>query len=459
MRPKSGFKIISLCIIHSVLTLARGNVHLLAPQNSNDENSIRSLLQVQDVLSYLNTAHAKGIPRSKFTLEIEIEDSLIQLDVVESPSAILPSATYSVYNRPSREVGHLGYINLVTAADGNVVSLTVNPDSGEVRGVVKRFEDEEWIRFGDDEVDKSIDSVERRLYLNSDNYLVGRKSLLGFQIDRGLQAFHSNYLYQVDLSLDVDYELVLQNGGALCNVFAYINSLFVAANVLFEKEIMTHLNIISIRQTDIYDEVDSTDDALNKLRNEYGGDQWSDQGIDLHYALLGKKLQGGIGQRAGVAFVENSLCDSLRGFGLVSGVTGAFDSMDERFGNDLMRLIYALAHNFGSGAFGGDIESLLYSIGGYWRGFGSASDINSWINSPYFKKRNNPRQVSYNMFSVVNERQDDCLAVPAVSNFERGPIIGECIQPNSSSKSIENGASSLEVSETMKLRRLCMFFE
>lgn len=116
-------------------------------------------------------------------------------------------------------------------------------------------------------------------------------------------------------------------------------------------------------------------------------------------------------------------------------------------------------HNFGSGAFGGDIESLLYSIGGYWRGFGSASDINSWINSPYFKKRNNPRQVSYNMFSVVNERQDDCLAVPAVSNFERGPIIGECIQPNSSSKSIENGASSLEVSETMKLRRLCMFFE
>ena len=113
-------------------------------------------------------------------------------------------------------------------------------------------------------------------------------------------------------------------------------------------------------------------------------------------------------------------------------------------------------HNFGSGPFGGDIETLLYSIGGYWRGFGSVSDVNSWIDSPYCKQRKAPRQVSYNMFSVVNELTD-CLEVPAVSNQERSPIIGECVQPNSSSKSIENGTPSLEVSETMKLRRLCMF--
>jgi hypothetical protein len=336
MRPKSGFKIISSCIIHSLLTLAGGALQLRSLQNSDDENSIRSLIQVQDVLSHLNTEHANGIYRSKFTLEIEHENSLIQLDVVESPSAILPSATYSVYNRPSRAVGHLGYFNLVSAADGNVVSLTVNPDSGEVRGVVKRFEDEEWIRLGDDEEDDSIDSAERRLYLDTEKYLVRQKSLMGFQLDRELQAFHSNYLYQVDLHLDIDYEFVLRNGGALCNVFEYINSLFVAANVLFEKEIMTHLNIVSIRQTDIYDEDDSTDDVLNKMKNAYGGVE----GIDLHYALIGQKLKGGLGQKAGIAFVENSLCN---GFGLVSGVIGAFDSLDERFGTDLMRLIYALA--------------------------------------------------------------------------------------------------------------------
>eukprot|EP00804_Cyclotella_cryptica_P000344 CCRYP_008670-RA/>CCRYP_008670-RA protein AED:0.05 eAED:0.05 QI:105/1/1/1/0.71/0.62/8/313/890 len=443
MTPTLGFQFISLCIVHSLVTLAKGSLQVRYTKNSDAKNPIRSLLQVQDVLSHLNAEHSKGIACAKFTLEIESQDDLIQVDVVESPSAISPSATYSIYNRPSREVGHLGFFNLVTAADGNVVSLTVNSDSGEVRGVVKRFEDEDWIRVDDDVELNSIRSAQRLLYLNSENDLFDQQGVLGSQPNRELQVFHSNYLYQVDLHLDIDYEFVLHNGGTLCNAFEYINSLFVAANVMFEKEIMTHLNIISIRQTDMYDEVDSTDEAMAKVKNEYGGDQWLDQRIDLHYALLGKKMHGGLEQRAGIAFVEKSLCDSLIGFGLVSGVTGSFHSLDERFGIDLTRLMYALAHNFGSGPFGGDLDTLLYSIGGHWSGFGSIADIKSWIDSPYVKQQRNPRKVSYGMFSAVNERAGDCLEVPTTTNVESDRVTGECV-PNSSSKSIENDALSLE---------------
>jgi hypothetical protein len=67
------------------------------------------------------------------------------------------------------------------------------------------------------------------------------------------------------------------------------------------------------------------------------------EGIDLHYALLGKKLTGGRGTVAGIECIEDSLCDSSRMFGLVSGILGSFDSFGGQFGFDLKRLVYILA--------------------------------------------------------------------------------------------------------------------
>lgn len=112
--------------------------------------------------------------------------------------------------------------------------------------------------------------------------------------------------------------------------------------------------------------------------------------------------------------------------------------------------------NFGSGPFGGDLETLLYSIGGYWPGLGSISDLNSWVNSPYFRERKNPRQVAYNMLSAVNQRADRCLELPSIYNREGGPINGECV-PYSSSKSIENGVPSVEASENIRVLHICIF--
>jgi hypothetical protein len=105
---------------------------------------------------------------------------------------------------------------------------------------------------------------------------------------------------------------------------------------------MSHLNVVSIRQTDFYGDVDSTTDALGKMKKEFGGPERHEDGVDLHYALLGKTLKGGLGERAGIAFIENSLCDPTRGFGFVSGLKGGFSSLDERLGSDLKRFMYAI---------------------------------------------------------------------------------------------------------------------
>jgi hypothetical protein len=263
------------------------------------------LLQAKDVLSHLHNEHADGA-RSKFTLEIQTPNSAIQVDVIEAPSAISPSATYSLFDRPSREVGHLGYYNLVTSEDGVFVSITVNSATGEVRGVVKQFGGD-WIRVGDSVESDEFDAAERFLQqrgaviaeemgdkeiisrVEDSSYVHGSKPL------RELQAFHSSYLYQVDLHLDFDYELVALNGGTLCNTFSYINSLVTAANVVFEKEIMAHINVKSIRQTDVYNEVSTADEVLEIMRAENAKSQWHSEEIDLHYALLGKTKQSELG--------------------------------------------------------------------------------------------------------------------------------------------------------------------
>ena len=276
------------------------------------------------VLNYIYKAHSQGISYPSFTLSI----SNLQLDAIQPQNAILPSAQYSIHDRPSRMVGHLGYYHLVSKKEDTFVLLTVNRDDGDVNGVVKQF-DGHWTV-----IDDGLKTEERDLRAPTISYA-------SYQPERELQAFHSDYLYQIDLHLDIDYEFVNNNGGALCNTFNYINTLVTAANVVLEREIMTHMNVKYIRQTDFYDDISSTTEALARMKNE-NGVQWHKEGIDLHYALLGKELNGGLGERSGIAFIEDSLCDSSKGFGVVSGLKGGFERLDERLGYDLKRFMYAI---------------------------------------------------------------------------------------------------------------------
>jgi hypothetical protein len=94
---------------------------------------------------------------------------------------------------------------------------------------------------------------------------------------------------------------------------------------LIQTEINTHLNILHINLNRNYDSAINSGTALDTMRARYGRTSWhytSPSGIkpDLHHALLGKNLGGGM------AYV-GVICNPDGGFGVSSGISGAFVSM------------------------------------------------------------------------------------------------------------------------------------
>jgi hypothetical protein len=62
------------------------------------------------------------------------------------------------------------------------------------------------------------------------------------QIDnsRRLEA-NVDYNYQVNLYIEIDQAFVQNSGGSITTAINYVNTMVTAANVVYEKEIMTHL--------------------------------------------------------------------------------------------------------------------------------------------------------------------------------------------------------------------------
>jgi len=88
--------------------------------------------------------------------------------------------------------------------------------------------------------------------------------------------------------------------------------------VVYEKEVDTHINIIQVNVENRYDNASSTSAALDTLKAAYDGTNgvWT-PGADLHHALLGRGLNGGI------AYLS-VICNSLYGFGVSAGITGSY---------------------------------------------------------------------------------------------------------------------------------------
>ena len=103
-----------------------------------------------------------------------------------------------------------------------------------------------------------------------------------------------------------------------------MNAIFTGANTVYEPEIHTHLNVIAIAYTDLYDVATGTSNALDIMRTNFAtayGTPFHYEGADLHHALLGKGLGGGI------AYV-GVLCRPDYGYGLSASLTGSYTSMD-----------------------------------------------------------------------------------------------------------------------------------
>ena len=73
--------------------------------------------------------------------------------------------------------------------------------------------------------------------------------------------------------------------------------------------------------TDKYKNMKSAGQGLDIMRNRWAGNNWSDDKVDLHHMLSGKKLGGGI------AYV-GVVCNQNYGMAVSTSIAGSYTSMD-----------------------------------------------------------------------------------------------------------------------------------
>ena len=115
------------------------------------------------------------------------------------------------------------------------------------------------------------------------------------------------------------------------------------------------VNIVHIQETDLYDTLSTTKEALRTMRmqqeianNNDNNDDSNNKGkskkIILYHAMLGRYLGGGI------AFID-TICDSKWGFGVTSDLSGTLREIDENVLFDFFIFIHEVGHSLGAGKF------------------------------------------------------------------------------------------------------------
>lgn len=143
----------------------------------------------------------------------------------------------------------------------------------------------------------------------------------------------------MSLVIEIDQAFV-DNHASLEDALAYVDLLVSGANVIYEKEIDTHLSVQQIIFTNRYDGTTSTSGALDLIRGRFGGNEWTPE-ADLHHALLGANLGGGI------AFL-GTVCNTGFGFGISANMAGTYGGPGAEIVWDLVVFMHELGHNFGT---------------------------------------------------------------------------------------------------------------
>ena len=278
----------------------------------------------------------------------------------------------------------------------------------------------------------------------------------------GAWAPPTKHSFHVDLSIDIDKSFIEQQGSTEAAV-EYINFLIGAANVIVGNEVDTHLNVVHIQETDLYDELTDVKEALRAQRlaeRPYGISNQDSPRIILHHALLGRYLGGGI------AFID-SICDDNWGYGVTSDISGSLSNMDELVLFDFFIVTHEIGHSLGSGhtfdAYdppvdvcgvctvkeqGGDtttrntapveglpqvnaatimsycnfceggLENIAITLGGVWDGEEPRTEIGHWENHPDIvgDVSFDPRRVSHNIWQRLSSK-GECARPPAETSL------------------------------------------
>mmetsp|Transcript_20581 Transcript_20581/g.42405 ORF Transcript_20581/g.42405 Transcript_20581/m.42405 type:complete len:961 (+) Transcript_20581:126-3008(+) len=270
-----------------------------------------------------------------------------------------------------------------------------------------------------------------------------------------------SYSFHVDIIIEIDKYFIEKQGGDIEEVIEYINFLVSAANVIFEHEVDAHLNIVRIEETDFYDNIETTREALRarrlqgiKTNSNTNGDT---KKITLYHAMLGRYIGGGI------AFID-TICDSKWGFGVTSDLSGTLRSIDDDVLYDFFIFSHELGHSLGSGhtfdAYdppvdhcgicaeqpgddlvidglplkssatlmsycnfcAGGLPNVATTLGGVWTGVEPRGEISNWINHPAIvasKVSAEPRRVSNTVWNILASK-GNCVEPPYRLNSVQG---------------------------------------
>ena len=214
------------------------------------------------------------------------------------------------------------------------------------------------------------------------------------------------------------------------------------------------VNIVHIRETDIFDELTSTKSALKEMRLHPRPDTiHSNSKIILHHAMLGRYLGGGI------AFID-SICDKQWGYGVTSDISGSLTNLDELVLFDFFIITHEIGHSLGSGhtfdAYDppvdvcgactikppqeeernsvtieglprensatlmsycnfcdGGLSNIAITLGGVWNGVEPRTDLERWENHPEIvgSVSVEPRRVSHNIWQRLSSK-GECVRPP-----------------------------------------------
>ncbi len=256
--------------------------------------------------------------------------------LASSPSSTTRDLTVVSVNTNSREVNGLlqhresGKIKQIAPKSSNSPTLQLRPASmsSEPRKFDSNTDHDDYLHHHRHMADASLSDETGHIHDEGEHTSTNTTSLRNAVSETAHEGF------QIDLIVDIDRQLIKQNGG-LERAVEYVNYIISTTNIILKNEFDLHLNVVQISETNIFNNLGdgSIRDALKLMRETYHGTVGKYKGAQLRHALLGKELGGGI------AFTD-TVCDSSWGFGISSGLRGEINNMD-------LYDVFVFAHELG----------------------------------------------------------------------------------------------------------------